>query len=155
MINENKTFKLFGYTSNTLKQYSHKMIVAVCNFCGNEREITMRMHTKTNGRCRTCYIQQIDCSGKDTSFYGKHHSEETKLKMSKSKQGIYNGNKNPMYGKHHSEKTKHKQSKALLGEKVHCGKVVEKYQGLKLKLNENNLDLFHTIFHIKIFTDII
>ena len=47
-------------------------------------------------------------------MYGKHHSEESKLKMSISKQGEKNpnygrgmcGELNPMHGKHHTRKTK-------------------------------------------------
>ena len=133
MINEDKTFELFGYTSDMLKQYSYKMIIAVCKFCGDERKITMRMHTKTNGRCRACYIQQIDCFGENTSFYGKSHTKKTKSKMSQSKQGIYDGDKNPMYGKHHSKETKRKQSEVLLGENSPLWKGGKKISRAKAK----------------------
>jgi group I intron endonuclease len=44
--------------------------------------------------------------GEKNGFYGKHHSEESKLIMSKEKVNIYNGNKNPMYNKHHSKETR-------------------------------------------------
>ena len=42
---------------------------------------------------------------------GKHHSEEAKEKMSKSKVG----NNNPFFGKHHSENTRKKMSKSQMG----------------------------------------
>ena len=44
---------------------------------------------------------------------GKHHSEETKSKMSEAQKG----EKNNFYGKHHSEETKSKMSEAQKGEK--------------------------------------
>lgn len=35
----------------------------------------------------------------DNPFLGKHHSEETKEKMSEAKKGMFDGKKNPSYGK--------------------------------------------------------
>lgn len=60
--------------------------------------------------------------GENNPFYGKHHSEETKRKMSKA-QLI---EKNHMYGKHHTEKTKQKISKALSGKNNPSSKFTEK-----------------------------
>lgn len=45
--------------------------------------------------------------------YGKHHSEDTKRKISDALQGKLN----PRYGKHHSEETKRKMSETLKGKK--------------------------------------
>ena len=42
---------------------------------------------------------------------GKHHSDETRRKMSES----LKGEKNPFYGKHHSEETRRKMSEAKKG----------------------------------------
>lgn len=42
--------------------------------------------------------------------YGKHHSDETKQKMSINKKTTQFGVNNPMYGKHHSDETKKKLS---------------------------------------------
>ena len=42
---------------------------------------------------------------------GKYHSEETRLKISKSN----NGENNPMFGKHHSEEARKKMSEARKG----------------------------------------
>lgn len=44
--------------------------------------------------------------GEDNPFYGKHHSEEAKIEMSKKRIGKYTGKDNSFYGKHHSEETK-------------------------------------------------
>jgi len=58
----------------------------------------------------------IDTSGENCYWYGKHHSEETKKKLRESpvlkKQ---KGKGNPFYGKKHSEENKKKWSKALKG----------------------------------------
>ena len=49
-------------------------------------------------------------------FYGKHHTEETKQKLSNSKKELFKYKENnPMYGKHHTEETKQKISKARKG----------------------------------------
>lgn len=55
--------------------------------------------------------------GKNNPMYGKHHSEETKQKLSESNKGKHNnsGENNPFYGKHHSEETKTKISIANSG----------------------------------------
>lgn len=49
--------------------------------------------------------------GESNAFYGKHHSEETKQKLSKDRKGKGVGENNPFYGKSHSEETKQKLSK--------------------------------------------
>ena len=56
--------------------------------------------------------------GKENPFYGKHHSEETKSKLSEIRKMFYsNPESNPFYGKHHSKETKEKISKANSGNK--------------------------------------
>ena len=52
-------------------------------------------------------------SGENHPMWGKQHSEETKQKMSESKQG----EKNHMYGKTHTEESKRKLREIQLGEK--------------------------------------
>ena len=49
--------------------------------------------------------------GKPSTFKGKHHSEETRKKMSEARKG----KNHPFFGKHHSEKTRRKMSKAHIG----------------------------------------
>ena len=53
--------------------------------------------------------------GNKNHFYGKHHTEETKKKLSEAHKGMHNGSNNPFYGKHHSLETKEKISKANKG----------------------------------------
>ena len=117
MINENKTLENFGYNSNNLSKGSRKKVYAICKSCGREKLLEMMEYNRTQGRCHKCAMEQCNSSGKNNSFYGKHHSNESKVQMSKSKKSTHSGSKNPMYGKHHSEETKHKQSKMNSGEK--------------------------------------
>ena len=51
--------------------------------------------------------------GKHNPFYGKHHTEESKKKISEARKG----EKNSFYGKHHTEESKKKISEARKGEK--------------------------------------
>lgn len=53
--------------------------------------------------------------GEKNGMYGKHHSEESKQKMSESHKGLHDGDKNGMYGKHHSEESKQKMSENSIG----------------------------------------
>lgn len=56
---------------------------------------------------------------KQTSpMLGKHHSEESKQKMSKANKGRFSGKKHPFYGKHHSEETRVGMSKSHKGKKL-------------------------------------
>lgn len=62
-------------------------------------------------------------SGEGNPFYGKHHSEETKQKISEARKGIYIGEKHPFYGKHHSKESLIKISnsrKSKGGKRVRC-----------------------------------
>lgn len=94
-------------------------------------------------------IAQQKCkrTGKDAHFYGKHHSEETKQKLSelnmdhevsketkqkiaKTLKGRYTGKNNPNYGKRLSEERKQWLSKInkgkKLSEKAYSEKAIEK-----------------------------
>ena len=44
-------------------------------------------------------IKRTDIAGEKHPFYGKHHSEETRRKISDANKGKYVGENNPMYGK--------------------------------------------------------
>ena len=121
MIDEIKTLELFGYTSDKLKPHSNKKIWRICDNCESERSIEYRKYTDLCFKCshKTKEFrskQAKNNSGKNHPMYDKHHSEETKLKMSIAKNGMYNGDNNPMYGKHHTEEGKHKQTEANSGE---------------------------------------
>lgn len=88
-----------------------------------------------------------------SNFTGKHHTEESRLKMSEAKMG----DKNPFYGKHHTTYTKRRISKKLKGKKhpnygkicpkevkektsktlkgKYCGKDSPTWKGGKVKVN--------------------
>ena len=75
--------------------------------------------------------------GKPAHNKGKPMSEETKKKLSESKKGLLSGEKNPMFGKHHSDETKQKISKVHKGKPAHNkGKPMSEKQ--KKKLREAN-----------------
>lgn len=62
-------------------------------------------------------------SGEGNPFYGKHHSDKTKKKISDSLKGKYKGEKHPFYGKHHSKESLQKISnsrKSKGGKKIIC-----------------------------------
>jgi group I intron endonuclease len=42
-------------------------------------------------------------TGEKNGFYGKHHTDETKAKISRAKIGKYIGKLNPLFGTHHTE----------------------------------------------------
>lgn len=84
-------------------------------------------------------------SGENNSFYGKNHSEETKNKMSKIKQGKYIGGKNPFYGKYHSDESKEKISKSL---KEKPKKIYYVYDNKKLITYDTSINLLF-FFNLK------
>ena len=49
--------------------------------------------------------------GEGNPFYGHHHSEETKKKISESRKGKRAGKDHPMYGKKHTKEELEKMSK--------------------------------------------
>lgn len=72
MILEEETFKKFGYYPKILKHQSNKKILAVCNKCGKIRVTSKNIY---HDLCVSC------------SHECKHHSEETKQKMSDAHSG--------------------------------------------------------------------
>ena len=72
-----------------------------------------------------------DCfKGEKCAMYGKHHSEQSRKKMSEAHKGksmseehynklskAFKGEKNPFYGKHHSEEVRKKMSESRRGKK--------------------------------------
>lgn len=62
---------------------------------------------KGNGKMSGCAL-----IGSNNPFYGKHHSEESRHKMSKTRKNKSIGSDNSFYGKHHSEESKQKMRKA-------------------------------------------
>jgi 5-methylcytosine-specific restriction endonuclease McrA len=72
-------------------------------FCGCGQEV------KKNNK----FIFGHQNRGKNNYMYGKHHSEESKLKNSESNKGKQKGEKNPFYGKKHTENSREKISNKL------------------------------------------
>lgn len=56
-----------------------------------------------------------DMKGENNSFYGKHHSEETRKHWSEIRKGTICGKDNPMFDKTHSDEAKQKLREANLG----------------------------------------
>lgn len=103
MINEERTLKDFGYTSDDLTFGMTRKVWAICNMCGFERLIRYDSCLKANGKCNAC------------SQKGKHHSDEHKLKISIA----VSGKNHPNYGIHFSEEFKQILSDAHKGKM--CG----------------------------------
>ena len=60
--------------------------------------------------------ESTSLSGEDSYWYGKHHTEETKRKISESRKEMdYSGEKNSFYGKHHTEETRKILSEKAMG----------------------------------------
>lgn len=89
MIDEERTFEIYGYVSGELKPRSNKPVVAVCEDCGKYRDVNLHDY---HDLCQPC------------SRRGTYHSDETRKKMSKAHTGWK-----------HSEETKKKISKAHIG----------------------------------------
>lgn len=69
MIDEEKTFEIFGYTSDELTHGSGKRVIVICDNCGKERRVMFKQYRNL---CISC------CQ------LGRIHSEETKIKISKN-----------------------------------------------------------------------
>ena len=121
MINETKTFELFGYTSDSLTKGSHKKVCVSCDRCGEER-ITTKRNINTRGLLTTFCVS---CSQKN----GKHEGQNSPTYKSEISQFIkenqgkhfcqcgcseeiiilrkyYNGEGIPKFIKNHSSKGK-------------------------------------------------
>ena len=108
MIDEEKTFTEFGYTSNSLSHGSNKKVYAICDDCGKERLVIFQSYKDL---CKSCVKK-----GKNNSFYGKHHTEETKQKIRNNLN--VSGKNNPFYGKSHTKESKKLMSETHKGVKM-------------------------------------
>ena len=93
MIDEDRTLQLFGYESTELSPHNHKKIVAVCEECGKYRVIRKSDYREICHRC--------SLTGEKNPFFGRHHTEKTRIEMSKTRQGRQGvcGAKNGMFGR--------------------------------------------------------
>ena len=113
MILRESTIKYSGRDPDKLKPKSHVRICVSCNECGRVRWVSKDSYRDL---CQSC--TKI---GKNNPFYGKHHSDESKIKIGDAERGKLNHN----YGKHgkdtthfgrkHSQETKDKWSKNRSG----------------------------------------
>lgn len=75
-----------------------------CVFCGKDKRIRKSNFKKEgNHFCtRVCKDkwQTTGLTGENNPFYNKEHSEETKMKISKSRSGINKGEESPNYNTH-------------------------------------------------------
>ena len=91
-------------------------------FVGNNRKSeASNISTRLISKFKEEYFKKLSESskGKNNVFYGKHHTEETKKKLSEISKDRYDSpDKNPFYGKHHTEESKKKMSEAKRGRKL-------------------------------------
>lgn len=151
MINWKITFRETGFSKDYFLKYpkSQRLVYAICDKCGKIRWSKMQAYRDI---CHNCFLTR-DVSdetrqkmsdkkkGSNHPLYGKHHTKETKDKLSKINIGKHCGELNFMYGKHHTNKSKEKISK------VHKGKIIseetkEKMRGERLCLQGINHPLF-------------
>ena len=108
------TIRFAGYDPDELKLKSGKRICCACNECGRVQWIKKAFYRDL---CQSCIK-----IGYKNPFYNKHHSDETKEKISEKSTGENHwayglrGKGTPNYGKHYSDETKAKWSKDRNGE---------------------------------------
>jgi len=128
MIDEEKTFKKFGYYPSNLSYGSGKKVCAICDVCGKERLINFQNYRNLCIKCSANTKEHKKerskmNKGQIPHNKGKKLSEKTKRKMSKS-----------ATGKKHTEDSKIKMSKAKKGvkkSKEHCINIGKGHKGIK------------------------
>ena len=83
-------------------------------------------------------------TGENHPMYGKHHSEETRKKMSKN-HANFKGENHPFYGKHHTEETKRKMSEAKKGK--YCGEKNHRSKSV-VQIDPNTNEVVNIYFSI-------
>ena len=86
-------------------------------------------------------LQSENTKGENNPFYGKHHTDEAKQKMSEHAKGKYCGEDNPFYGKHHTDETKQKISESRKGK--YCGEDspnfgIKRSDEIRKRMSENH-----------------
>ena len=111
MIDEDRTMQLYGYTSDMLKPKSNKPIVKVCDECGEYSIIGKAFYKNLckscsrKGQIRKPFTKKHKQKLSEAQK-GKKHTKETIEKMSDHRKGKNNSH----YGKHHSLETRVKLS---------------------------------------------
>ena len=101
----------------------------ICRTAGSQLRMVHTLEAKE--RIREASIRN---GNKPPSWLGKHHSEESKKKSSKSNRGIQAGVNHPMFGKRHSELTIKKMRKAKLGNKSKLGLKISEETRVRMKI---------------------
>ena len=81
-----------------------------------KRHINRRYSPEMRSHFRDSYTGR-NRYGENNPFYGKHHTDETKQKISIVNKDRLSGENHPMYGKHHTDETRQKISEANKGHK--------------------------------------
>jgi DNA-directed RNA polymerase subunit RPC12/RpoP len=116
MIDDSKVFK----TEN--KQWARKCPVCSSIIIYKGRSAKSNALRDYNKRCHSCANK-------------RPHTEQTKIKLSKIRQGKYTNVNNPFYGKCHSEKTKKLISKLKMGNKNYWfGKTISNETKRKIRI---------------------
>ena len=138
MIDEERTFEIYGYLSFDLKSQSHKPVVAVCEECGKYRDIEKRQYRELCHKCameldetrqKMSVLRRRENLSEETlhkmseASRRENRSEETLRKMSEAQEGktlseetkqkirdSKTGEKNHFYGKKHTPETIQKMS---------------------------------------------
>jgi len=105
MINWEKSAKINDTTVETLQEYfvrypkSNKRVVVICERCGEEREVRYDARKPLCGSCARSGKNHpmYGRTGENNPLYGKHHTKETRKKMSEVKIGKYSGENNPRW----------------------------------------------------------
>lgn len=124
-----KQQQLIQYYHSTEDQYGYNLTSGGTNFKHSEqtkRKIGQSNHISQQGKQWSQYQRQIisqKFKGQGNPFYGKHHTEQTKKKISQSMKGKNVGSSHPFYGKHHTQESLQKISqsrKGKGGKKIRC-----------------------------------
>lgn len=126
-INTHNEHMYYAFMKYGIENFSFEVLKEFENT--NYPEILLQKHLD---RIEIMFIKYFDSTNREKGYNKRtggsngKHSEESKIKMSKSKKGKQfseehkknlSGEKHHLFGKHHSEKTKHKMSEAVKGEK--------------------------------------
>lgn len=134
MILEEETFKEYKYHPKDLSYGSAKKVLAACDRCGKIRITNKNLYRSL---CKTCAMKNMSGERKQKLRelrIGTCHSEKTKQKMREA----HKGNKNHFYGKHHTTESKKKMSDELKGQKKPPSSEEAKQNMSRAKKGENN-----------------
>jgi len=116
MINIEATIRWMGYNPEDLSYGSNKKIWAICDNCGKGRWLRKQDYRDLCLNCKMKSTEQRKkLSGKNNGMFGKHHTEESKNKISNNLKILFIGEGNPFFGKTHSTELKEKMSKNWSG----------------------------------------